>query len=81
MQKFETTSATEAQRCRRAQYCGLISTVALAGSTVTGYVRSVAEDNSKSPKRWIVTIDLKSLPAISFKGGGSVVQHRSTRRV
>jgi hypothetical protein len=79
MLTFETMDSSEAQRCRRAQYSGLISTVALAGSTVTGLVRSVAEDHSRSPKTWIVTIVPKSLPAVSSKGGGSVVQHRSAR--
>jgi hypothetical protein len=32
------------KRCRRAQYTGRIATVVLAGSTVTGIVRSVLED-------------------------------------
>ena len=39
-----------------------IATVVLAGSTVTGKVRSIVEDNSSSLKRWIVAIDPTSLP-------------------
>jgi hypothetical protein len=62
LQEYETYSALEAQRCRRAQYTGRIATVVLAGSTVTGMVRSVVEDNSSSLKRWIVAIDPTSLP-------------------
>ena len=79
MLKFEITDASKAHRCRIAQYCGRIFTLALTGSTVTGLVRSVVEDNSRSPKIWIVTIVPKSLRAVSLKGGGSVVQRRSAR--
>ena len=63
MQRFETTNEVEAQRCRRSQYHGRIATVAVAGSTVTGLVYSVAEDKISSPKKWIVTIIPKSARA------------------
>ena len=56
MQTFETADAIEAQRCRRAQYAGWIATLQLAGSTVTGTVRSVAEQSGSTPQKWIVTI-------------------------
>jgi hypothetical protein len=65
VQEYETTSAIEATRCRRAQYTGRIATVVLAGSTVTGMLRSIAEDNSCSSKRWVATIDQRVCPRVS----------------
>jgi hypothetical protein len=56
MQTFETTDALDARRCRYAQYGGQPKTLALCGSTITGMVRSVMEDASCSPKKWIIKI-------------------------
>jgi hypothetical protein len=57
MQTFETTEVLEARRCRYAQYGGRPKTVEIGGSTITGMVRSVMEDASCTPTRWIVKID------------------------
>jgi hypothetical protein len=56
VQTVETSDSNEAQRCRRAQYSGLPTTVNLNGPTVLGLVRSVKEDRSGSAPRWFVTI-------------------------
>jgi len=56
MQTIETSSSVEAQRCRRAQYIGRTVELSLNGSRFFGMVRSVQEDRSRSPQRWIVTI-------------------------
>jgi hypothetical protein len=56
MQTVETSSSVEAQRCRRAQYSGRAAELSLNGSKILGMVRSVQEDLSRSPQRWIVTI-------------------------
>jgi hypothetical protein len=56
MQIFETTSAQDARRCRYAQYGGQAKTLTLCGSTITGMVRSVLEDVSCTPKKWIIKI-------------------------
>jgi hypothetical protein len=56
MQIAETTNSVEATRCRRAQYSGRAVELSLNGSRFFGMVRSVQEDRSYSPQRWIVTI-------------------------
>jgi hypothetical protein len=56
MQTIETTDPIEARRARYAQYRGQKATLMLMGSSITGVVRSVNEDGSGSPKRWIVTV-------------------------
>jgi hypothetical protein len=56
MQTIETTDPIEARRARFAQYRGQKTTLTLMGSTVTGLVRSVSEDKSSTPKRWIITV-------------------------
>jgi len=56
VQTVETTSSAEARRCRYAQYNGRTAELSLNGSTFFGLVRSVQEDRSHSPHRWIVTI-------------------------
>ena len=56
MQTLETNSFREATRCRRAQYSGRPVELSLNGSRFFGLVRSVQEDQSCSPQRWIVTI-------------------------
>ena len=56
MQTIETSNFREATRCRRAQYSGRAGELSLNGSRFFGLVRSVQEDRSCSPERWIVTI-------------------------
>ena len=56
MQTVETTSLREATLCRRVQYSGRAAELRLNGSRFFGMVRSVREDRSRSPQRWIVTI-------------------------
>jgi hypothetical protein len=56
MQTVETSSFLEARRCRYAQYSGRTAELSLNGSKFFGMVRSVQEDRSRSPLRWIVTI-------------------------
>jgi hypothetical protein len=56
VQTVETTSFREATRCRRAQYSGRAAELSLNGSRFFGMVRSVQEDRSSCPQRWIVTI-------------------------
>jgi hypothetical protein len=56
MKTIETTDPTEARRARCAQYRGQKTRLTFMGSTLTGYVRSVMEDKSSSPTRWIVTV-------------------------
>jgi hypothetical protein len=56
MQTIEITDPMEARRCRYAQYRGEKATVMLQGSPVTGMVRSVKEDRSLTPTRWIITV-------------------------
>jgi hypothetical protein len=56
MQTIETINPIEARRARYAQYRGQKARLTLMGSTVTGLVRSVMEDRSSRPTRWIVTV-------------------------
>jgi hypothetical protein len=56
MQTIEITSPIEARRCRYAQYRGEKATVFLNGLPVTGMVRSVREDASSTPMRWIISV-------------------------
>jgi len=62
MQTIEITNPIEARRCRFAQYRGEKATVMLNGLPVTGMVRSVKEDSSSSPTRWIVSVLPKHSP-------------------
>lgn len=59
MQTFETTDLRTARRCRCAQFTGQEKTLTLGGSTVTGMVRSVMEDASSIPIKWIIKIVAK----------------------
>jgi hypothetical protein len=63
MQAIEITDPIEARRCRYAQYRGEKATVMLNGLPVTGMLRSVKEDSSSSPMRWIVSVVPKQLAA------------------
>jgi hypothetical protein len=56
MQTIEITDPIEARRCRYAQYRGEKATLMLNGLPVTGMIRSVKEDRSSIPMRWIVLI-------------------------
>jgi hypothetical protein len=56
VQTVETSNSIEARRCRYAQYTGRPAELSLNGSNFFGMVRSVQEDRSRSPQRWIITI-------------------------
>ena len=56
MQTFETTDLKVVTRCRYAQYRGLKATLRVKGMVVTGLVRSLREDKSSNPVRWIITL-------------------------
>ena len=56
MRSIEITDPKEARRARLAQFQGYTATLTLMGSTVTGLVRSVKEDATSTPPRWIVTV-------------------------
>jgi hypothetical protein len=57
MQTFETTDPLDARRSRYAQYAGLPKMLTLCGSTTRGIVRSVMEDATCTPKKWIIKIE------------------------
>jgi len=56
MQTFQTTDLKVVTRCRYAQYRGLKATLRVKGMVVTGLVRSLSEDKSSNPVRWIITL-------------------------
>jgi hypothetical protein len=58
---FETADQKEVRRFRIAQFNGRTTTVKSGGSTITGHVRSVLENESGIPQRWTITI-IPSLP-------------------
>jgi hypothetical protein len=53
---YETADQKEARRFRIAQFNGRMATVKSGESTVTGFVRSVLEQESSIPPRWTITI-------------------------
>lgn len=53
---YETADQKEVRRFRIAQFNGRMATVKAGESTVTGFVRSVLEQESTIPPRWIITI-------------------------
>jgi len=53
---YETADQKEVRRFRIAQFNGRMATVKSGDSTVTGFVRSVLEQESSMPTRWIITI-------------------------
>jgi hypothetical protein len=53
---FETADQKEVRRFRIAQFNGRTATVKSGGATVTGHVRSVLENKSIEPARWVITI-------------------------
>jgi hypothetical protein len=56
MQTLETTDLKEARRSRIAQFSGRAATLSLGGASITGLVRSVQEDKTSNPPRWIITV-------------------------
>jgi hypothetical protein len=56
MLTFETTDQKQVRRFRIAQFNGRTAMVRSGGTTVTGHVRSVVENKSALPQRWIITI-------------------------
>jgi hypothetical protein len=63
MQIIEITDPIEARRCRYAQYRGEKASLMLNGLPVTGMVRSVKEDRSSIPMRWIISVVPKGVAA------------------
>lgn len=53
---YETADQKEVRRFRIAQFNGRMATVKAGESTVTGFVRSVLEQDSSIPPRWTITI-------------------------
>ena len=53
---FETNDHKEVRRFRIAQFNGRTATCRLAGSAVTGHVRSIVENKSSVPAAWVITI-------------------------
>lgn len=53
---YETADLKEVRRFRIAQFNGRMATVKAGDSTVTGFVRSVLEQESSMPPRWTITI-------------------------
>lgn len=53
---YETADQKEVRRFRIAQFNGRMATVKAGESTVTGFVRSVLEQDSTMPPRWTITI-------------------------
>jgi len=53
---YETVDQKEVRRFRIAQFNGRMATVKAGESTVTGFVRSVLEQESSIPPRWTITI-------------------------
>ena len=56
MLTLETTDLKEARRSRIAQFSGRSATLTVGGTSVTGLVRAVREDNSGEVPRWLVTV-------------------------
>jgi hypothetical protein len=53
---YETADQKEVRRFRIAQFNGRTTTVKSGDLTITGLVRSVLEQESSVPPRWIITI-------------------------
>ena len=65
---FETSDQKEVRRFRIAQFNGRTATAHSAGSTVTGYVRSIVENKSSIPAAWTITIIPEApKPALSMR--------------
>ncbi len=53
---YETADQKEVRRFRIAQFNGRAATVRSGTNTVTGMVRSVQENASSVPTRWVITL-------------------------
>lgn len=58
---YETADQQEVRRFRIAQFNGRAATVRSGENTVTGLVRSVQENASSVPTRWVITL-IPALP-------------------
>lgn len=58
---YETADQKEVRRFRIAQFNGRAATVRSGENTVTGLVRSVQENASSVPTRWVITL-IPALP-------------------
>jgi hypothetical protein len=56
LQSFRTADPKVVSRCRYAQYRGLPTTLRVKEMLVTGLVRSLKEDKSCNPVRWVITV-------------------------
>jgi hypothetical protein len=56
MQSIQTTDPKEARRARLAQFQSHKATLTVMGPTVRGLARSVKEDTTSTPRRWIVSV-------------------------
>lgn len=63
---YETADQKEVRRFRIAQFNGRMATVKAGESTVTGFVRSVREQEATTPPRWTITI-IPNAPRDSVK--------------
>jgi hypothetical protein len=63
---YETADQKEVRRFRIAQFNGRMATVKAGEDTVTGFVRSVLEQESSIPPRWTITI-IPSAPKDEIK--------------
>jgi hypothetical protein len=68
---YETADQKEVRRFRIAQFNGRAATVRSGANTVTGMVRSVQENASSVPTRWVITLipaPPKTRPAVLRPG-------------
>ena len=81
---YETADQKEVRRFRIAQFNGRMATVKAGESTVTGFVRSVLEQESTIPPRWTITIiptppKEKTEMLRTTTGAGSSWSHNASR--
>jgi hypothetical protein len=53
---FETADQKEVRRFRIAQFNGRTATARPNGTAVTGLVRSIVENKSSNPPKWVITL-------------------------
>ncbi|MBR1125410.1 hypothetical protein JQ628_28080 [Bradyrhizobium lablabi] len=53
---FETADQKEVRRFRIAQFNGRTATARPNGTAVTGIVRSIVENKSSQPTKWVITL-------------------------
>ena len=61
MQAYSTSNPAEARAGRRAQFAGRVTTLAIGGVPVTGFVHSVQENDLSSPSEWMIKVHVKEL--------------------